>query len=173
MKTEYQLNIEKMMEAQTDKGLHKYGVTLADNTTLTTEQRIEHFQEEAIDALFYGEHLKAALRDEGLTANDYQRAAMRTAPDSIGAEEMLLNSFFGLQGELGELFDLYKKHRYQGHPLDPEDMKLELGDLLWYAAEMATALGFTLSEVMTANIEKLKARYPEGFDKARSIHREA
>ena len=46
-----------------------------------------------------------------------------------------------------------------------------MGDIAWYLAETATALDLNLEDVFTANIEKLKKRYPEGFDTERSIHR--
>ncbi len=173
MKTMYQIDIEKMMEAQTDKGLHKYGVVLEDNVTLSSIQRIEHIQEEAIDALFYCQHLKTLLEGDGLTANDYQRASLRTAQvDTFGPEELLLNGVMGLNGEAGECIDIVKKARFQGHELNKEDLVEELGDVLWYASLIAYALGVDLSEVMQKNIDKLKRRYPERFDKDKSIHRE-
>ena len=42
---------------------------------------------------------------------------------------------------------------------------------MWFIAEYATAKGWTLDDVATLNIEKLKARYPEGFDAEHSLHR--
>ena len=38
-------------------------------------------------------------------------------------------------------------------------------------AEAATALGFDLEDVAETNIQKLKKRYPDGFDAERSLHR--
>ena len=75
---DYGSTITGLINRQRAKGLNKYGQTLEDNTTLTNEQRIEHAQEELVDALQYLEHLKKTQADR-LTANDYQRAAMRTA----------------------------------------------------------------------------------------------
>ena len=51
-------------------------------------------------------------------------------------------------------------------------MKEEIGDVLWYCAELATALGVTLDEIAQGNVDKLRRRYPDGFDPERSIHRE-
>ena len=51
-------------------------------------------------------------------------------------------------------------------------MAKELGDIAWYLAEAATALDLSLEEILQANIEKLKKRYPEGFEIQRSTHRE-
>lgn len=48
----------------------------------------------------------------------------------------------------------------------------ELGDVLWYCAELAVGLGVTLEDVAAANIDKLRARYPQGFDAERSRNRD-
>lgn len=167
--SDYWENICKLNAKQEIKGRSKYGVSLEDNTTLTRKQRIEHLEEELIDGLKYCEHLKV-IDDDGITANDYQRAAMRTAGDD--EESYLLNGVMGLCGEAGEVIDLVKKHLHQGHELDHVKVVEELGDVLWYCALIAEAVGATLSEVMQDNIRKLEERYPSGFDKAGSIHRE-
>lgn len=60
---------------------------------------------------------------------------------------------------------------YQGHPFDKEHIKKELGDCLWMIAEACEALDFGMDDVMQLNIDKLKARYPEGFDTQHSLHR--
>ena len=168
----YKLRIVDLFDRQFQKGIHKYGVSLEDNDTLTTEQRVDHLEEELADAMVYCEHLKAAIKDKGLTADDYQRAALRTArADELGHDELLLNGVMGLCGEAGECIDLVKKVRFQGHGLDYLELRKELGDVAWYLAVAAWGAGFDLSEVLEENIEKLKKRYPEGFDKARSINR--
>lgn len=108
-----------------------------------------------------------------MDANDYQKQAMRTLNPAIGKDEILLNAVMGLCGESGEAIDLVKKSRFQGHPLDAEHLEKELGDVAWYLAEAATALGVDLSSVLEANIAKLKARYPQGFESEESLHRAA
>lgn len=155
-------------ERQERKGIDKYGVRLEDNDTLSTVQRIEHLEEELIDGLKYCEHLKQAVRDS-LSANDYQRMAMRTAGED--QEKFLDNAIMGLCGEVGECADIVKKHHFQGHDLDRKKLIDELSDVCWYVALLATALGASLEDVMLHNIEKLKKRYPDGFSKERSIHR--
>ena len=162
-------NICALNARQEEKGLKKYGESLEDNTTLTTEQRIEHLEEELIDALKYCEHLKMVARD-GITANDYQRAAMRTATGE--KSEWLENAIYGIIGEAGEIVDLVKKHKWQGHELNVEELILECGDLSWYVALLVSALDKTLGEVYTKNIKKLEDRYPTGFSKERSVNRE-
>lgn len=164
----YWVNICKMNARQESKGMEKYGEPLEENTTLTTVQRIEHLQEELIDGLKYCEHLKATCND-GITANDYQRAAMRTAGDDT--ENYLLNGVMGLCGESGEVIDLVKKHLFQGHELDKKQLALECGDCAWYLALIASATDMPLGEVLQMNIDKLKGRYPTGFSKDRSINR--
>ena len=77
----------------------------------------------------------------------------------------------GLNGEAGECIDILKKHFYQGHDLDVDKLIDELGDVLWYIAEACTGIGVTMEEVAKRNIEKLKKRYPNGFETERSINR--
>lgn len=166
----YWANICKINERQESKGKSKYGESLEENTTLSTIQRIEHLQEELIDGLKYTEHLKQTATDT-MSANDYQRMASRTAGEE-NREEWLLNAALGLSGESGEVADIIKKYRFHGHELNLDELKKELGDCCWYIALFCTALKIDLQEVMEDNIEKLKKRYPEGFDKSRSINRE-
>jgi NTP pyrophosphatase (non-canonical NTP hydrolase) len=103
--------------------------------------------------------------------NDYQILAKRTS-GSLVPEQQILNGVMGLNGEAGECIDLVKKHLFQGHTLDREKLINELGDVLWYIAQTATGLGIELGDVAERNIDKLKARYPDGFSDARSINRE-
>jgi NTP pyrophosphatase (non-canonical NTP hydrolase) len=77
----------------------------------------------------------------------------------------------GLNGEAGEAIDILKKHLFQGHELDTEHMAKELGDVAWYLAVSANAIGYDLETIMQMNVDKLKARYPYGFDAEHSLHR--
>ena len=104
--------------------------------------------------------------------NEYQTAALRTAQtDKLTASELLLNSALGLCGESGEVADLVKKHRFQGHDLDSEHIAKELGDISWYLAVGAYSIGYDLETILQMNVDKLKARYPDGFSTDRSLHR--
>lgn len=108
-----------------------------------------------------------------MTGNEYQLLAARTINDTLFSAGIELHSLFGMVGEIGELQSIYQK-RYQGHTEDTEDhRKKELGDLLWFVAEYCTSQGWELEDVMQLNIDKLKARFPEGFETERSIHRSA
>ena len=106
-----------------------------------------------------------------MTVNEYQKLAMTTLNPDLDKKDVLINAVMGLCGESGETIDIVKKHLFQGHTLDQEKLKKELGDIAWYLAEAATALDVDLEEIFAANIEKLKKRYPEGFDTARSVNR--
>jgi NTP pyrophosphatase (non-canonical NTP hydrolase) len=106
-----------------------------------------------------------------MQANEYQRRAMRTAPQITDAER-LVNAALGLAGEAGEFADSVKKARYQGHDLNALELANELGDVLWYVALACAALGFDMSDVMDGNLRKLRQRYPDGFDAERSRNRE-
>ena len=106
-----------------------------------------------------------------MTVNEYQRRAMVTLNPDLAPRDVLINGVMGLCGESGEAIDIVKKHLAQGHPLDREGLIKELGDVAWYLAETAYALDVSLDEVFQRNIDKLKARYPEGFDARRSVER--
>ena len=107
-----------------------------------------------------------------MTINEYQKLAMTTLNPQLDKKDILINGVMGLCGESGEAIDIVKKWLAQGHELNREKLAKELGDIAWYLAETAYALDLTLEEVMEANIQKLKKRYPEGFDSVRSIARE-
>ena len=107
-----------------------------------------------------------------MTVNEYQKLAMALLNPALTPKDILINSVMGLCGESGEVIDVVKKHIFHGHPLNREKLIDELGDVSWYLAECATALGITLEDIFTHNIDKLKKRYPEGFSTERSINRE-
>ena len=97
---------------------------------------------------------------------------MTTLNPQLSKKDVLINGVMGLCGESGEAIDIVKKWLAQGHELDREKLAKELGDICWYLAETATALDLDLEDIMAANIEKLKQRYPDGFDANRSIYRD-
>lgn len=107
-----------------------------------------------------------------MTINEYQRLAMTTLNPELDKKDVLINGVMGLCGESGEAIDIVKKWLAQGHALDKSKLAKELGDIAWYLAETAYALDIPLEDILQGNIDKLKARYPEGFDSERSIHRD-
>jgi NTP pyrophosphatase (non-canonical NTP hydrolase) len=109
--------------------------------------------------------------DKPLTLDEFQDAAGRTAGVQMGRQLRLTIPGLGVAGEAGEVADIIKKHVGHAHPLDETKLKKELGDVLWYVADLARTLGVRLSDVAQMNIDKLKERYPEGFSTERSINR--
>ena len=106
-----------------------------------------------------------------MTGNEYQQLALRTLNPELSERDILINGVMGLCGESGEAIDIIKKHLAQGHPLDKEKLAGELGDVAWYLAETAYAIGYPLDEILRMNIDKLRVRYPEGFRTEDSLHR--
>ena len=83
----------------------------------------------------------------------------------------VLNGCLGLAGEAGETLDMVKKWVFHEKDLDVEHLKKEIGDVMWYVAMLCESFGFNLDEILQMNVDKLKARYPEGFDTARANNR--
>ena len=105
-----------------------------------------------------------------MTLAEYQQLAARTMNTSLRPSEQGKHALHGMVGEIGELHSIYQKV-YQGHEFDVDHAKKELGDLMWFVAEYCTAHEWELDEICTINIEKLKARFPEGFEVDKSLHR--
>lgn len=105
-----------------------------------------------------------------MTGNEYQKLAARTINKNLTAVEKELHALFGMASEVGELHGIYQKV-YQGHTRDLDHVKKELGDLLWFIAEFCTNEGWDLEDIMQMNIDKLRARFPEGFEEEKSLNR--
>ena len=125
-------------------------------------------------------------KGEIMTGTEYQIKAMRTNDrmaslrlDSKMTENQwtdedlggILDACLGLSGEVGELNDMIKKWIFHEAKIDTDHLKKELGDVCWYIAMMCDSCGWNLDEILQMNVDKLKARYPEGFDPDRSAHR--
>lgn len=82
----------------------------------------------------------------------------------------LSHGAFGLAAEAGEVAGIFQKI-YQGHGFDEEHLVKECGDCLWMIAEILDALDVSMSECMELNIQKLRERYPDGFEADKSLHR--
>lgn len=103
--------------------------------------------------------------------NTYQKLAMRTKGGASDKMQLLNLGALGISGEAGEVTDYIKKVLFHGHSLDAEKLAKELGDVMWYTALLADAIGIDLDTVAQMNIDKLKKRYPEGFSEEDSINR--
>nr|WP_270551488.1 nucleoside triphosphate pyrophosphohydrolase family protein [Dorea longicatena] len=130
-----------------------------------------------------------------MNANKYQKLAMRTndgkASDRLIGKMQeydmkfandhsdndcvdiggIFNACLGLSGEVGEFNDMIKKWVFHEKELDMEHAKKEAGDILWYVVMLCESFGWNMEEIMQMNVDKLKARYPEGFDVERANNR--
>ena len=130
-----------------------------------------------------------------MNANKYQKLAMRTndgkASDRLIGKMQeydmkfandhsdndcvdiggIFNACLGLSGEAGEFNDMIKKWVFHEKELDMEHAKKEAGDILWYVVMLCESFGWNMEEIMQMNVDKLKARYPEGFDVERANNR--
>ena len=108
--------------------------------------------------------------------NIYQKLASRTLIDEpdfkITPEQVMVAwNAIGLAGESGEVAEHIKKGIFHQQGLDVKKLKKELGDVLWYVAALCTILGLSMQDVMNCNIDKLKARFPNGYSPERSVYR--
>ena len=137
------------LNSQIDEFYNRYQKTYENNSM------------ESIMRFYFGDEMNVIGQ---MTATKYQELAMRTC----GVEEkndMLLNGAIGLSGETGEVADIIKKYIYHHKELNINELIAELGDVMWYLAEIATAIGTDFETIFWKNIEKLKKRYPNGFPK--------
>ena len=105
-----------------------------------------------------------------MTGNEYQKLAMTTLNPKLEKKQTEVHALHGMVSEMGEIHAIYQKV-YQGHDYSLEHVEKEMGDLLWFIAELCTVLGLDLDDVMMTNIQKLIERYPEGFDADHSLNR--
>ena len=103
----------------------------------------------------------------------YQSLAGRTSNPDLSYREALVYAALGMAGESGEVANHVKKFAAHGHDLDIDYLADELGDVLWYIAEAASAAGLSLVDIAARNIDKLCQRYPDGFSEQASRERGA
>ena len=100
-----------------------------------------------------------------MNLNDYQTAALRTAAPRDKKNEFL-HLVLGLVGESGEIAEKIKKiirdHDSDLSKVDVDDLKKELGDVMWYVAVLADYFDIPLNEVGEMNIAKLASRKERG-----------
>lgn len=89
----------------------------------------------------------------------YQDQAFTTATEP---SKNIYYMTLGLTGEAGEVANKVKKVMRDGKALDLDDIKKEIGDVLWYVAGLCTVTGIPLEEVAKANLEKLADRQKRG-----------
>jgi NTP pyrophosphatase (non-canonical NTP hydrolase) len=92
----------------------------------------------------------------------YQRAASETSQLNLGGPHGAIAPMLGLASEMGSILNVYKKYLRDGIDLaaNREFLREELGDLLWYAAAVATACDLDLEDIAEANLRRTRDRYP-------------
>ena len=103
---------------------------------------------------------------------DYQEKSKRTLNNNLVPNDQITNMLLGINGEMGEVTDLFKKYFYQGHELDMDLVSEELGDVMFYMVNLCNFLGLDMETVIENNHYKLLKRYPNGFSENRSVNRE-
>ena len=106
-----------------------------------------------------------------MNINDYQQKAARTCAKIDGAIMDDLHMVLGMQTEVAEIADVYKKTIAYKKPLDFVNIKEEIGDVMWYIANLCNMNGWDLREILATNISKLEARYPEKFTEELALNR--
>jgi len=104
------------------------------------------------------------------TFDEYQRAARRTQNEDLQLWQQREHALYGLASEVGEVLGIHQKI-HQGHPMDEMALQKEIGDVLWFVAELCDVYGWHMSEIATLNIDKLKERYPVRFTAEYSLNR--
>jgi NTP pyrophosphatase (non-canonical NTP hydrolase) len=161
-KTEAEKHLDALIEERRQKGRDTYGKGLTHTDDYDWN---EMAMEEALDMIQYlaAENLRLRTESRALNLAEYQVLASVTANKALTSKERMTIACLGLTGEAGELVDMWKKVVGHGHEQDTDKLAKEAGDVLWYLAEICSALGISLSAVARNNIDKLKRRYPEGF----------
>ena len=103
---------------------------------------------------------------------EYSKLALRTTNGDLSYEDCISNACMGIAGEAGELVDVFKKFLFHDKPVDVNHVVKELGDLLFYMNWLSTKLDIPWDVIMTVNIAKLSARYPNGFSAHDSNNRD-
>lgn len=160
--TDAEKHLDTLIAERRQKGRETYGKGLTHTDEYDWD---EMAMEEALDMIQYlaAENIRLRTESRSLNLAEYQVLASVTANKSLSSKERMTIACLGLAGEAGELVDMWKKVVGHGHEQDTDKLAKEAGDVLWYLAEICSALGVSLSAIAQNNIDKLKRRYPEGF----------
>lgn len=152
-------------EAQAMKWLHKHGWPINDIAKFFGS-KYPNVVGRIIKGARYGH-----VPDAADVVSIYPAIVLQTLNKDLTKKDQILNSSIGLCGEVGEVVDEIKKHYFQGHDLDMDHLKEEIGDVLYYLTAFMLLHNMDMSDTMFANWDKLNDRYPDGFSAERSLHR--
>ena len=120
-----------------------------------------------IDPVKYVEFVDAVTSKESQDYSHFTARLYELAEKDFPTQR-LLTAAVGMSAEAGEFTEVVKKIVFQGKPVTEENLfhlKRELGDIMWYVAQACIGLDISINDVLSMNVEKLSARYPEGaFD---------
>jgi NTP pyrophosphatase (non-canonical NTP hydrolase) len=95
-----------------------------------------------------------------MNLNEYQEKAFEFA---LPSAKVIPYMVMGMAGEIGELQSWYAKTVRDGYgSRDFEDVKKELGDILWFIAGLCSLYGLKLSDIAQKNLDKLDSRVKRG-----------
>jgi NTP pyrophosphatase (non-canonical NTP hydrolase) len=128
-----------------------------------------------IDLKRYQEFVEAVTSAESNNVNAFENRVLDLKNADNINPSLLLTAAIGLGSETGEFQEIVKKIFFQGKEMNEDNrfhMKRELGDIMWYWINACRSLGYDPNEVISENVDKLKARYPGGqFDVYHSENR--
>ena len=103
----------------------------------------------------------------------YSKLALRTAAEGYSQRDNVIHAALGIGGEAGEILDHVKKAAFNNRALDNKHLIAEISDVMWYLNLLVASLGTTWGHVLSVNIAKLEARYPDlKYDADRSLNRD-
>lgn len=105
-----------------------------------------------------------------MTIKEYQEFAHKGILSETAKREPIVGFALGLAGEAGEVVDDIKKKYFHGRDIDTSHTAEELGDVMWYVANLATELGYDLETIMQQNKAKLESRYSSMYDKEQTLY---
>lgn len=128
-----------------------------------------------IDYEKYKEFVNAVTSKESKDSYDFGARVVDLIEKDNFPVERLLTASVGMCAEAGEFTEIIKKIIFQGKPWNADNREhliIELGDVMWYVAQVCLALNISIDEVVMRNVTKLLKRYPEGvFDVSKSENR--
>ena len=152
-------------EVQLAKYLCKHGYKQKEVAELLDVKNVNTISR-AVNGARYGN-----VEDASSIISLYPLLVEKTRRSDLSVDEQMINASLGLAGEVGEVVDIVKKHMYQGHELEIEELLDELGDVMYYLYWLCMLFQIDFSEVCFNNMNKLTKRYPDGFEEERSINR--
>jgi NTP pyrophosphatase (non-canonical NTP hydrolase) len=94
---------------------------------------------------------------------EYQEFCKLTAKKFDVPEHEIFSWGLGISGEAGDVAGCIKKTFFHGND-QKHGIRENIGDTLWYAAMICNYFGWNLQDILNENLDKLKARYPNGFN---------